>query len=162
MKRIFNPEFLNRVDDTIVFRALSKDDIFKIIDIQTRYLLKRLNTMSLSVEISEEAKSFLAEKGYDEKYGARPLRRTIQRYVEDELAELVLRGQFSEGGKVRVDYDKEKNALTFERMDNTPALAEPDGKAVAAPEVVAPEVVAEESTENGGKPTKKKGSKEKE
>jgi ATP-dependent Clp protease ATP-binding subunit ClpC len=143
MKRTFNPEFLNRVDDTIVFRSLTKGDIFKIIDIQMRYLLKRLNSMNLGVEISEEAKNFLAEKGYDEKYGARPLRRTIQRYVEDELAELVLRGQLKEGGRIVITFDEANKALVFTQGDTEEAKAEP-------------EVVAEEAIEPTPKATKKK------
>lgn len=113
MKRQFNPEFLNRLDEIIVFRSLNKDHIYKIIDIQTRHLLKRLNAMELSVEISEGAKSFIAEEGYDEKYGARPLRRTIQRYIEDELADRVLRGELESGGMVMIDYDEEKKQLTY-------------------------------------------------
>ncbi len=113
MKRQFNPEFLNRLDEIIVFRSLSKEHIFKIIDIQTRYLLKRLNAMDLNVEISEAAKAFIGEKGYDEKYGARPLRRTIQRYIEDELADRVLRGELETGSTVIIEFDEEKGALTY-------------------------------------------------
>ncbi len=120
MKRLFNPEFLNRVDDTIVFRPLNQQDIFQIIEIQTRQLLKRLNAMHITVDISDAAKRYLAEKGYDEKYGARPLRRTIQRYVEDELAELVLRGQVGEGGTVHVDFDAEASKLTYQAIKGTP------------------------------------------
>ena len=113
MKRQFNPEFLNRLDEMIVFRSLSKDHIFQIIDIQTRYLLQRLNAMDLNVEMEEAAKMFLAEKGYDEKYGARPLRRTIQRYIEDELADRVLRGDLETGSTVIVGYDQVADALTY-------------------------------------------------
>ena len=115
MKRHFNPEFLNRLDDTIVFRQLTKEHIFQIIDIQTRYLLQRLNAMELNVEIDESAKTFLAEKGYDEKYGARPLRRTIQRYIEDELADRLIRGDLESGGRVKISFDEEKGALTYEQ-----------------------------------------------
>ncbi|MCE2504372.1 MAG: ATP-dependent Clp protease ATP-binding subunit [Chlorobi bacterium] len=115
MKRHFNPEFLNRLDDTIVFRQLTKEHIFQIIDIQTRYLLQRLNAMELNVEIDESAKTFLAEKGYDEKYGARPLRRTIQRYIEDELADRLIRGDLESGERVKISFDEEKGALTYEQ-----------------------------------------------
>ncbi|MDB5034271.1 MAG: ATPase with chaperone, ATP-binding subunit [Chlorobi bacterium] len=132
VKRLFNPEFLNRVDDMIVFRSLSKDDIFRIIDIQMRNLLKRLNALNLTVEIDEAAKAFLAEKGYDEKYGARPLRRTIQRYVEDELAELMLRGQFPNGGRILITFDKENDKLVFTRSDE--GNPEPEAIAEGAPE----------------------------
>ncbi len=119
MKRQFNPEFLNRLDEIIVFRSLSKDDIFRIIDIQTKLLLKRLNAMDLSVEIDDPAKNFLAEKGYDEKYGARPLRRTIQRYVEDELADRVLRGELESGSVVQISFDEEKGELTYTKKGKT-------------------------------------------
>jgi ATP-dependent Clp protease ATP-binding subunit ClpC len=151
MKRLFNPEFLNRIDDAIVFRQLTKEDIFKIIDIQMRQLLKRLNAMHITVELDDFAKNFLAEKGYDEKYGARPLRRTIQKYIEDELAELVLRGQMPDGGRVLVTANEDKTGLSF-------ALAAP-----AETEPVA-ETTAEstEPTEPAEKPTRKRGSKEKE
>ena len=97
------------------------------------------------MSISEEAKSFLAEKGYDEKYGARPLRRTIQRHVEDELAELVLRGQFSDGGSVMIDYDPETKSLTFTQP------GEEEVKAI-------PETVAEETVEPTEPAPKKKKS----
>ncbi len=146
VKRLFNPEFLNRVDDMIVFRSLSKGDIFKIIDIQMSKLLKRLNAMNLSIEIDEQAKSFLAEKGYDEKYGARPLRRTIQRYVEDELAELMLRGEFGDGAQLSVSYNPGDTQLTFAK--STPALAleaaAPEAEPAAIPEAgVITEAIAE-------------------
>lgn len=156
MKRLFNPEFLNRVDDTIVFRPLTKENIFQIIDIQMRQLLKRLNAMNLGVEIDQEAKSFLADKGYDEKYGARPLRRVIQRYIEDELAELVLRGQFSEGDSVSISFDKENSKLTFNKT-TIPALPP------AEPEVIEEAAETTEPTAEGTpKPTRKRGTKEKE
>jgi ATP-dependent Clp protease ATP-binding subunit ClpC len=163
VKRLFNPEFLNRVDDMIVFRSLSKDDIFKIIDIQMRNLLKRLNAMNLSIQIDGDAKTFLAEKGYDEKYGARPLRRTIQRYIEDELAELMLRGEFSDGGNIQIGLDKEKQQLTFTKTDapalEVPAPAPAELPAaelpVAEPEAKAePEPIAE-STEDSPEATAK-------
>ncbi len=113
VKRLFNPEFLNRLDDTIVFRQLNRYDIFKIIDIQMRKLVKRLTALNLTVDITAEAKSLLADKGYDEKYGARPLRRAIQRYVEDELAEIMLRGEIAEGSHILIGHDAESNSLTF-------------------------------------------------
>lgn len=123
VKRLFNPEFLNRLDDTIVFRQLTRDDIFQIIDIQMRKLLQRLHTMNLTVEITAEARNLLADKGYDEKYGARPLRRAIQRYVEDELAELMLRGDFSEGSNIIIGLDAEGRNLTFSKAGSPDTLA---------------------------------------
>ena len=113
MKRQFNPEFLNRLDEIIVFHQLTKQHIFEIIDIQTRHLLERLNAMDLKVEIDEAAKEFIAEKGYDEKYGARPLRRAIQRYIEDEIADRMIRGELEAGSSVQVAYDEEEKKLTY-------------------------------------------------
>jgi len=164
VKRLFNPEFLNRVDDMIVFRSLSKDDIFQIIDIQMRNLLKRLNAMNLSIQIDDAAKGFLAERGYDEKYGARPLRRTIQRLIEDELAELMLRGEFSDGGNIQIGLDKEKQQLTFTKIGPdalppsppTPEVPEvpelPEGKSES--EVIA-ETAVDETAETTAKTRKK-------
>ncbi len=113
LKRLFNPEFLNRIDDTIIFHHLQKDDIYKIIDIQARKLFGRVNDLGIMLEITKSAKDFLAEKGYDEKYGARPLRRALQKYVEDELAEEMLTGAFKEGDKIRIEHEAGKDVLTF-------------------------------------------------
>lgn len=113
MRRMFNPEFLNRIDDYVVFRHLTKEDIYKIIDLQMDKLIKRMQQNGITLELSKTAKDFLAEKGYDEKYGARPLRRAIQKHVEDELAEEVLKGTLKEGMKVKVKLDKKNNKLAF-------------------------------------------------
>jgi ATP-dependent Clp protease ATP-binding subunit ClpC len=128
LKRMFNPEFLNRIDDTIIFRHLSKDDIYKIIDLQLAKLIKRLEANGIVIELTKTAKDFLAEKGYDEKYGARPLRRAIQRYVEDELAEEMLRGSFKEGMKIKIKFDKKLGKLVFTEVKpkETEELAETD------------------------------------
>ncbi len=166
VKRLFNPEFLNRVDDMIVFRSLSKDDIFRIIDIQMSKLLKRLNAMNLTVEIDEPAKTFLAERGYDEKYGARPLRRTIQKYVEDELAELMLRGEFGDGGKVEVSYVAGEDHLTFTKTDSPAAIEEPqpapaitEGESKPETEAIAEGVPETEETPETTPKGKKKSTK---
>ena len=113
VKRVFNPEFLNRIDDTIVFHQLTKDDITKIIDIQVKELFKRMSTMNISIELSKQAKEFLAEKGYDQLYGARPLRRALQKYVEDAVAEEILKGSFPEGSIIKVKLNKKKDELMF-------------------------------------------------
>jgi ATP-dependent Clp protease ATP-binding subunit ClpC len=105
LKRMFNPEFLNRIDDSIIFHHLKKEDIFKIIDIQARKLFSRVHDLGIMLEITKSAKDFLAEKGFDEKYGARPLRRAMQKYIEDELAEEMLMGAFKEGDKIRLEHD---------------------------------------------------------
>ncbi|MBW7888542.1 MAG: ATP-dependent Clp protease ATP-binding subunit, partial [Bacteroidetes bacterium] len=113
MRRVFNPEFLNRIDDTIVFHQLSKEDIVKIIDIQVHDLFKRMSSLNLSIELSKQAKDFLADKGYDQLFGARPLRRALQKYVEDPIAEEILKGKFSDGGIIKVKLNKKKDELIF-------------------------------------------------
>ena len=113
LKRIFNPEFLNRVDEAIVFHNLERQHIFQIIDIAAKELFKRMNAMGISIEISKGAKAFLADKGYDPAFGARPLRRAVQKYVEDQLAEEILKGTFAQGSKVKVRFNKKKDDLEF-------------------------------------------------
>ena len=113
LKRVFNPEFLNRIDDIVVFHALEKQHIFKIIDITAGKLFKRLHDMGIEVQIDEKAKEFLVDKGYDQKYGARPLKRALQKYVEDPLAEEMLKGRFSEGSIIRIAFDETENELRF-------------------------------------------------
>ncbi len=97
-KRVFKPEFLNRINDLVVFRPLSKDDLLKIVDIEVGKVAKRLAARQIRLEFSAEAKLLLTEKGYDEKYGARPLRRAVENCLEDPLAEAMLRGDIKEGG----------------------------------------------------------------
>jgi ATP-dependent Clp protease ATP-binding subunit ClpB len=99
----FRPEFINRVDDIIVFHALSREEMRHIIDIQLRGLVKRLEDRKIHVELSDRAKDLIIEEGYDPTYGARPLKRTIQRRVLDPLAMRVLQGDFREGDTVRID-----------------------------------------------------------
>jgi len=113
LKRLFNPEFLNRVDDTIVFRHLEKDDIKQIIQISFKKLLKRVEQMGVNVHLSDKALDFLAEKGFDKVYGARPLRRAMQKYVEDPIAEEILKGSVKEGTKVKVDLAANNAELLF-------------------------------------------------
>jgi len=113
LKRVFNPEFLNRVDEAIVFHNLERQHIFQIIDIAAKELFKRMNSMGISIEISKGAKAFLADKGYDPAFGARPLRRAVQKYVEDQLAEEILKGTFAQGSKVKVRFNKKKDDLEF-------------------------------------------------
>lgn len=102
LKHNFRPEFLNRLDKIIVFHPLNKEDIRHIVDIQINKLIKRLVKENIDLEISEEARNFIAEKGYDPEYGARPVRRTITEYIEDPLSEAVLSNRFQEGQKIRV------------------------------------------------------------
>jgi len=113
LKRVFNPEFLNRVDDAIVFHNLERQHILSIIDIASRDLLKRMESMGITIELADGAKEFLADKGFDPAFGARPLRRAIQKYVEDPLAEEILKGSYTGGGKVKVEFDQKGEELTF-------------------------------------------------
>jgi ATP-dependent Clp protease ATP-binding subunit ClpB len=108
LREHFRPEFLNRVDEIIIFRSLSIERIKEIVGIQIEYLRKRLSEKKIELELKEEAKELLAEKGYDPVYGARPLKRTIQRLIENPLATKILQGEFKEGDTVVVDVDKNK------------------------------------------------------
>jgi ATP-dependent Clp protease ATP-binding subunit ClpC len=119
MRKLFNPEFLNRVDETIVFRNLDKEDILKIIDIELKDLLKNIKDNKMKFELDITAKNFLVEKGFDEKYGARPLRRAIQKYVEDPIAEEILKGTFKEGSGIVAKHYPPSEELDF--VDETPA-----------------------------------------
>ncbi len=116
MKRLFNPEFMNRIDDVIIFHSLETDDMKKIIDIHTESLRKRLATLGVKLELTKPAKEFLAEKGFDPAFGARPLRRAVQRYLEDPLAEEMLKGTFTEGMVVKVKLDKRTGELKFSEL----------------------------------------------
>tara|TARA_B100001113_G_scaffold350959_1_gene349114 strand:+ start:3958 stop:6507 length:2550 start_codon:yes stop_codon:yes gene_type:complete len=111
LKKIFSPEFLNRVDDIVIFNALEKKEIRKIVEIELSKLLKRIDNLGYKTEISNSAKDFLVEKGFDRKYGARPLKRAIQKYVEDLLAENVVTNKIKEGDKILIDKLKEKKEL---------------------------------------------------
>jgi len=121
LKRVFNPEFLNRIDDIVVFHQLEKADIFRIIDITAGKLFGRLREMGIEVEIDEKAKEFLVDKGYDQKYGARPLKRALQKYVEDPLAEEMLKGRFAEGSAIRIGFDEKESELRFLDGSKAPA-----------------------------------------
>jgi ATP-dependent Clp protease ATP-binding subunit ClpC len=113
LKKAFSPEFLNRLDDVVVFNSLSKDHIFKIIDISLGKLFRRITDLGYKIELTEKAKDFLAEKGYDQQYGARPLNRAIQKYLEDAIAEEILKGDLSEGDVITADYSGEGSELTI-------------------------------------------------
>jgi ATP-dependent Clp protease ATP-binding subunit ClpC len=111
LKRFFSPEFLNRIDDVIVFNSLAKEAITKILDLNMEKLVKRVEELSYSFKITDEAKTFLAEKGFDPDLGARPLARTIQRFVEDPIAEELLKGEAGEGATIEVDHEKDAPEL---------------------------------------------------
>ena len=102
VKKAFKPEFLNRVDDIIVFRSLTKEDLFRIVELEIKDVESRLKDQNIEIELTQEAKEFLIEKGFDRNFGARPLKRTIQRFLEDPMAEEIIRGTFKKGGKVKI------------------------------------------------------------
>ncbi len=111
LKRSFAPEFLNRIDDVIIFNSLERGDIHKIIDVELKKVFKRIEDMGFTIELTEKAHDFIAEKGWDEQYGARPLKRAIQRYVEDVLAEEIIRTKINVGEKIIIDYDENKDDM---------------------------------------------------
>ncbi|MBQ3594742.1 MAG: ATP-dependent Clp protease ATP-binding subunit [Bacteroidales bacterium] len=111
LKRSFAPEFLNRIDDVIIFNSLERHDIHKIIDVELKKVFKRIEDMGFTIELTEKAHDFIAEKGWDEQYGARPLKRAIQRYVEDVLAEEIIRTKINVGEKIIIDYDENKDDM---------------------------------------------------
>jgi ATP-dependent Clp protease ATP-binding subunit ClpC len=113
LKRAFSPEFLNRLDDVIVFNSLQREHIHKIIDITLGKLFARILTLGYTIELTEKAKDFLAEKGYDHQFGARPLNRAIQKYLEDPVAEEILKGEVTEGGIIVADYEGTGDVLTI-------------------------------------------------
>ena len=111
LKKTFSPEFLNRIDDVVIFNSLSQEDIFKIIDISLDLLFKRLEGLDYHLSLSEGAKKFVAEKGFDPQFGARPLNRAIQKYIEDPLAEFILSENPQPGAKLKAVLNKESNGL---------------------------------------------------
>jgi ATP-dependent Clp protease ATP-binding subunit ClpC len=113
LKRTFSPEFLNRIDDVIVFNSLTRDHIFAIIDILMKGVLKRLKNLGFSLELSAEVKDFIADKGYDSQFGARPLHRAIQKYLEDPLAEEILNLNIKNGDLLTANLDKENGKVNF-------------------------------------------------
>jgi len=114
LKRTFAPEFLNRIDDVVMFNSLKKEHIFKIIDIELKGLYKRVEDLGYKLIITDEAKDFIAEKGLDVKYGARPLKRAIQKYLENEMAEVIIEASISEGDEIKVGIDKNEENVKIE------------------------------------------------
>ncbi|MFK8039492.1 MAG: ATP-dependent Clp protease ATP-binding subunit [Crocinitomicaceae bacterium] len=113
LKKAFAPEFLNRIDDMIIFNSLKPDDIHKIIDIELAKLFKRIIDLGYSVEMTKAAKKYIGDKGYDEKYGARPLNRAIQKYVEDPLAEEIINSKIKDGDNIKIDFDKKADNISI-------------------------------------------------
>jgi len=113
VKQLFNPEFINRIDEFIIFRNLNKEQIFEIIDLNIAEIVKRLSLSNISLELTMRAKEFLVEQGYDEKFGARPLRRQLQNHIENELAEEILKGHLLPFSSVVADFDEDNKKIKF-------------------------------------------------
>jgi ATP-dependent Clp protease ATP-binding subunit ClpC len=122
LKKTFAPEFLNRIDDVVIFDALEQEDIHKIIDIELTHLFKRVEDMELHMEITQKAKDFIVEKGWDVQYGARPLKRAIQKYLEDPLAEEIIKSKLEAGNKITIDYvkDAEEVSIAIQKKEEKP------------------------------------------
>ena len=119
LKRTFAPEFLNRVDDVVMFNSLKREDIHKIIDIELRNIFKRVEEMGYTLELTTQAKDFIADKGWDDQFGARPLKRAIQRYIEDYLAEEIIKADILAGDTIHVTTaksDADSPALDDEKI----------------------------------------------
>lgn len=114
LRKAFSPEFLNRIDDMILFKSLLREDIHKIIDLELKKLYGRINNLGYEIDMNEKAKDFIVEKGYDEKFGARPLKRAIQKYIEDPLAEEIIKANLQEGDKIHVTLGEEGVGLKID------------------------------------------------
>ncbi|HCW63966.1 MAG TPA: Clp protease ClpC, partial [Leeuwenhoekiella sp.] len=121
LKKAFAPEFLNRVDDVIVFNALDRKEIHQIIDIELKKLYQRIETLGYHLTLSDKAKEFISDKGFDKEYGARPLKRAIQKYIEDALAEEIISSKITEGDRIFMDLedDKEELSIKIEKTENS-------------------------------------------
>ena len=114
LKRAFSPEFLNRIDDVVLFSSLKREDIHQIIDLELAALVKRIESIGYGIEITDKAKDFLVDHGYDEKYGARPLKRAIQKHLEDPMAEQIINAEMEEGDLLKASFRKGSDELKFE------------------------------------------------
>jgi ATP-dependent Clp protease ATP-binding subunit ClpC len=111
LKKTFAPEFLNRIDDVIIFESLELEDIHKIIEIELKYVFKRVEELGYTVELTDKAKDYIVEKGWDVQFGARPLKRAIQKYLEDPLAEEIIKTKLEPGTRIIVDHDKDTDDI---------------------------------------------------
>ncbi len=128
LKKAFAPEFLNRVDDLVLFNSLRKEDIHKIIDIELAKLYSRIEDLGYKLKLTEAAKDFITEKGYDSKFGARPLKRAIQKYVEDALATEIINSSIEEGDSITIDFDKKKDEISIKVKKGNKAASESTGE----------------------------------
>ncbi len=127
LKRTFSPEFLNRIDDVVIFNSLEQKHINMIIDIIMKDVMKRLNTLGFLMTLTDKAKNYIAEKGYDQQFGARPLHRAIQKYLEDPLAEEILNHRIKSGDNVTADFSETEQKIVF-TVDSAPAVKEEEAK----------------------------------
>ncbi|HEX2326585.1 MAG TPA: AAA family ATPase, partial [Chloroflexota bacterium] len=133
LRETFRPEFLNRVDDIVLFHPLTREHLGQIVELELAGVQRRLDERHITLDVSEEARTRLGEEGYDPIYGARPIRRTVQREVENPLARRIIAGEVRDGDTVRVDAGDGSNGLTFERVSTeTRAVAEPAGAGAGA------------------------------
>ncbi|MFB6317524.1 ATP-dependent Clp protease ATP-binding subunit [Saccharicrinis sp. FJH54] len=133
LNRAFAPEFLNRIDDVITFEQLTEESIFRIIDIELKGLYNRVQNLGYELKLTDEAKKFIASKGYDVQFGARPLKRAIQKYLEDEMAEIIIKATVTEGDAIVVDFDKEEHKIVTS-IDKGKAKLPPGKKRKALPD----------------------------
>ena len=126
LSKSFAPEFLNRIDDVVIFNSLTKENINQIIDIEMQGILSRIKEIGYSVKITDNAKDFISERGYDKNFGARPLKRAIQKYFEDPLAEEIISSNISEGDNIKVDLKKDKTGLTIKVTKSKKKKKSPD------------------------------------
>ena len=130
-KKVFKPEFLNRLDDQIVFHMLEKPDLVKIVDLEISKVTERLAAKNITIQLDDSAKDFLIEEGYDPAYGARPMRRAVEKHMEDPLAEHMLRGDFDEGDTIAVSFDEDIKGLKFSAEESDPGQAEAEAASTA-------------------------------
>lgn len=123
LKRSFAPEFINRLDDIVIFNSLTKEDIYKIIDIELKGLYSRVEALGYTIELDTVAKDYITEKGFDIDFGARPLKRAIQKYLEDPMAEAIIKSTLKQGDVLKVSYDKEKDEIVIKAIKKIKALA---------------------------------------
>ncbi len=150
LKRAFSPEFLNRIDDVVVFKSLSRDHIHRIIDLELKALIQRIEGLGYGIEVTGRAKDYLVDQGYDEKYGARPLKRAIQKHLEDPFAEEIINANIQEGDLLKADYKKDASALTISVVKGG-FLSLPEGATEMLNENTEQEASTEESSNDDPK-----------
>jgi ATP-dependent Clp protease ATP-binding subunit ClpC len=150
LKRAFSPEFLNRIDDVVVFNSLDRDNIHSIIDLELKALVQRIESLGYGIEVTEKAKDFLVDQGYDEKYGARPLKRAIQKHLEDPFAEEIINANIQEGDLLKANYKKDEAVLTISVVKGG-FLSLPEGATEALKEGTEQGANAEDSSQDDSK-----------